>query len=329
MSNIEQKEFENASTGSRQDLTRKKSGGRFKKRIIFSAIVLSCTALIMSGAALKSYFSVSVPQGNGASIVTPKLAGFNESNRILEGLASENDSNGHNATNAASPEAAPPAHSEEPPSATENKVVKSAPKVAYLTFDDGPGPYTDKIVEILNQHSIHATFFVIGNQLKGYEDSVKAASESGNYIGLHSMTHNKKNLYESGSSAYFIKEFKREQKMVEKITGHSPSLIRAPYGSKPQINKKFRDDIVESGFKMWDWTVDSKDWQHTGKPDKVLKEIKRQVHRDVEVILFHEKKQTVEALPQIIDYLTNKGYAFAVYKPDRHFSVNFANDSRL
>ncbi|MNJ67649.1 hypothetical protein D3C77_638390 [compost metagenome] len=80
---------------------------------------------------------------------------------------------------------------------------------------------------------------------------------------------------------------------------------------------------------MWDWTVDSKDWLHTSKPDKVLEEIKRQVHRDVEVILLHEKKQTVEALPQIIQYLTDKGYAFAVYKPDQHFPVNFANDSRL
>ncbi|MNJ52470.1 Peptidoglycan-N-acetylglucosamine deacetylase [compost metagenome] len=187
----------------------------------------------------------------------------------------------------------------------------------------------DEIVDILNEYGIHGTFFVIGSQIKGNESSLKAASEQGNYIGLHSMTHDKNLLYKSGSSVKFMKEFNKVQSMVEEITGNTPWLIRAPYGSKPLINKEFRNDIVKSGYKMWDWTVDSKDWKHTNRPDKVMQEIKRQVHREVEVILLHEKKQTVEALPQIIEYLTNKGYAFAVYKPDQHFSVNFANDSRL
>ncbi|MNW49393.1 Peptidoglycan-N-acetylglucosamine deacetylase [compost metagenome] len=202
-------------------------------------------------------------------------------------------------------------------------------KVVYLTFDDGPSKYTNQILDILEEKGIHATFFVIGSQLDGHEQAVKDMHEAGNYVGLHSMTHSKKKLYDSGSSERFIKEFKQEQQLVSKITGQTPLLIRAPYGSKPQIDDQFLSDIAEAGFKMWDWTVDSKDWYYEGKPNRILQEVKRQVHRDTEVILMHEKAQTVDILPKVIDYLHNKGYAFAVYKPAQHFPVNFAKDERL
>lgn len=207
--------------------------------------------------------------------------------------------------------------------------TKKVKKVIYLTFDDGPSKYTNEIVDILEQRGIHATFFMIGNQLKGNEQKVKNAFDAGNYIGLHSMTHNKKKLYQSGSSARFIKEFKQEQQLIEEITGFSPNLVRAPYGSKPEIKGQFLDDIAAAGFKMWDWTIDSKDWRNPEKPSQILKEVKQQITRDTEVILLHEKSQTVKILPELIQYLQNKGYAFAVYKPEQHFSVNFSKDDRL
>lgn len=326
----------------RKERSRKKSNRRFKKPIIIFSILLSSIALIMCTIVATSYMNVHSAEKNIASVVIPKFAGGNEKKSVPDKHSAEAeqsvdategteaDSNtGTTEVNETSQEQQnstdSPENTPQPP--LEQKASK--PKVAYLTFDDGPSKYTDEIVAILNEHGIHATFFVIGSQIKGNESSLKAASEQGNYIGLHSMTHDKKILYDSGSSAKFIKEFNKEQSMVEEITGTAPWLIRAPYGSKPQINKEFRNDIVKAGYKMWDWTVDSKDWKHTNKPDKVMQEIKRQVSREVEVILMHEKKQTVEALPQIIQYLTNKGYAFAVYKPDQHFSVNFSNDPRL
>lgn len=206
---------------------------------------------------------------------------------------------------------------------------KSVQKVIYLTFDDGPSKYTNEIVDILEQYGIHATFFMIGNQLKDNEQKVKNAFDAGNYIGLHSMTHNKKTLYQSGSSAIFMNEIKKEQQLIEEITGFVPNLVRAPYGSKPGIKGPLLDDIAAAGFKMWDWTIDSKDWRYPDKPTKILKEVKQQIRRDREVILLHEKSQTVEILPDLIEYLHNKGYSFAVYKPDQHFTVNFYNDDRL
>lgn len=204
----------------------------------------------------------------------------------------------------------------------------NAKKVIYLTFDDGPGKFTSQIVKILNDNGIHATFFMVGGNLSGNEKAVKKAYEAGNYIGMHSMTHDKKKLYDHGSGP-FIKEFQKEQGMMEEIIGTPPWLIRAPYGSAPMIDKKFRDDIVDAGFKMWDWTVDSMDWSYSKHPEKILQQVKKQVHRDREVILMHERSQTVKILPDVISYLKSKGYTFAVYKPDQHFSVNFAKDNRL
>lgn len=202
-------------------------------------------------------------------------------------------------------------------------------KTVYLTFDDGPSKYTDQIVNILTNRDIHATFFVIGNQLKNHQKQIDHLLAAGNYAGLHSMTHNYDKLYKSGSSANFIQEFQQEQQLFKQMTGLTVDLIRAPYGSAPQISKSFRDDIAKAGFKMWDWTVDSDDWKYSGKPDQVIKQIKRQVHGNLNVILMHENKQTVAALPQIIAYLKSKGYSFAVYKPDHHVVVNFEHDTRL
>ncbi|AZK49083.1 polysaccharide deacetylase [Paenibacillus lentus] len=306
------------------------------------ALVLSSVAIIMSAIVATSYIKVQSVNLNIASVVIPKFAGGNEKKlvphknstdaqqRLDEFEATEADFNSVT-IDISDNDQGQQSNIETPVSTVQpsTQPKASSPKVAYLTFDDGPSKYMDEIVDILNEYGIHGTFFVIGNQIEGNESSIKSASEQGHYIGLHSMTHDKKILYKSGSSLKFLKEFNKVQSMVEEITGSNPWLIRAPYGSKPQIDKEFRNDIVKAGYKMWDWTVDSKDWKFPDRPDKVLQEIKRQVHREVEVILLHEKKQTVEALPQIIEFLTNKGYAFAVYKPDQHFSVNFANDSRL
>lgn len=224
------------------------------------------------------------------------------------------------------------ANTDKTPAAQEKTGTQSAAvtqKVVYLTFDDGPSKYTDTIVDLLQKRGIHATFFMIGSQLKEYEASVNRTIELGNYVGLHSMSHSKKKLYDSGKADPFLKEYLQQQELMKEITGTTPWLIRAPYGSKPGVNADIRDRLAESHFKMWDWTTDSKDWSYAGKPNKIIQEVKRQVHRDTEVILMHEKSQTVQALPDIIDYLQKKGYSFAVYKPEMHFPVNFAKDDRL
>lgn len=287
------------------------------RTLIITALILTSTSLAFCAYAAGSVLHKSKSSG-AVAVTSPKY---------LDGHITD--------TGQAQPvdETALPSQSGKPATSQQNQAVQTqmttAKKVVYLTFDDGPSKYTSQIVDILNEKGIHATFFMIGNQLSGNEKTVQNAAQAGNYIGMHSMTHDKNTLYKSGSSAKFLKEYKREQELIEKITGTTPWLIRAPYGSHPYIGKSFRDDIAAARFKMWDWTVDSKDWSYSGKPERIIQEVKRQVHRDTEVILMHEKAQTVRALPEIISVLQKKGYSFAVYKPDQHIVVNFSKDKRL
>ncbi|MFF2090783.1 polysaccharide deacetylase family protein [Paenibacillus sp. NPDC058174] len=206
---------------------------------------------------------------------------------------------------------------------------QAAHKVVYLTFDDGPSKYTNDILDILKQNGAKATFFMIGSHLNRHTDAVIRMVEEGSYPGLHSMSHDVNKLYKSGSSSCFIEEFKQEQELVGDLVGFAPDLIRAPYGSKPHIDEGFRGDIAEAGFRMWDWTVDSMDWHLAGKPDKIVEQVSHSVHRDLEVILLHEREQTVNALPKILELLHDSGYEFKAYDSSEHVIANFSGDSRL
>ncbi|MCR8644298.1 polysaccharide deacetylase [Paenibacillus sp. N1-5-1-14] len=202
-------------------------------------------------------------------------------------------------------------------------------KVVYLTFDDGPTKYTSKFLDVLKQHGVKATFFMTGNNLStvGYQPNVKRAIDEGHYVGAHSMTHNSKKLYNEGM---FVPEMKETIQLIQSITGERPKLVRPPYGSAPGLKpQQVRDQLAQSGIKVWDWTIDSNDWNLRGKPDKIIETIKAQTKRDVEVVLMHEQPQTLQALPQIIEFYKKKGYKFAVYKESEHFSLNFQKDDRL
>ncbi|TVX93747.1 polysaccharide deacetylase family protein [Paenibacillus agilis] len=202
-------------------------------------------------------------------------------------------------------------------------------KVAYLTFDDGPNKYTDDILDVLKANNVKATFFMLGNNVLARRDIVKRMSEEGHYPALHSMSHNYDKLYKSGGSSNFIDEFTEAQSIVEEVTGIKPTLIRAPYGSSPQINESFRGDIAEAGFKMWDWTIDSLDWKYESNPSAIVQEVTGALTEQTEVILMHDRKQTLDQLQNIIDEVKAQGYEFEVYDPNNHYVSNFAKDERL
>lgn len=309
---------------------------RTMKVLVTTALVLSSISIVMSAYATNQILHGSRTSEGAKLLATqPAIQTVNPADKSAitdgnqEAQLPENTEPAAKDSNEAPVVVVDNAITEAPQKEIPSSKVAVPKKVVYLTFDDGPSKYTDTIVDILKDRGIHATFFMIGTQLSEHEDAVNRTIEYGNYVGLHSMSHSKKKLYQSGSSDQFIKEYKQEQALMKKITGTTPWLIRAPYGSKPGIDADFRDKIVDAKFKMWDWTVDSKDWYYTGKPDKIIQEVQRQVHRDTEVILLHEKSQTVQALSDLIAYLEKKGYAFAVYKPELHFPVNFAKDERL
>ncbi|GIN88048.1 polysaccharide deacetylase [Heyndrickxia sporothermodurans] len=206
---------------------------------------------------------------------------------------------------------------------------KSKGKVVFLTFDDGPSELTGKFLDVLKEHNIKATFFMQGSNLQksNLQKYVKRAISEGHYIGAHSMTHDYSKLYEKKK---FVPEMKETLALIHEITGTSPHLVRPPYGSMPGLkNKKIRKQIIKEELKIWDWTIESEDWSLPNNPKQIIKNIKKRTTIDTEVVLMHEKPQTLKVLPKIIAFFQEKGYKFEVYQDDAHFSCNFLNDKNM
>lgn len=178
-------------------------------------------------------------------------------------------------------------------------------KVAYITIDDGPSKYTDEIIRTLNKYNAKATFFMIDSNMKNHPQQVNNIIENGNTPGLHSVSHDIHKLYANEYSAK--EEFDISSKTFFNITGKYSKVIRLPYGSKPYTPKKSYEKLVEAGYKMWDWDIDTQDWRATSNQivDNVVTYSKNQ---DDIVILMHEKRQTLESLDTILKYLTQEGY---------------------
>lgn len=206
---------------------------------------------------------------------------------------------------------------------------KPTRKIVYLTFDDGPSKLTDQFLDVLHEENVKATFFMQGSNLKKehLQESVKRATKEGHYIGGHSMTHAFKTLYAENQ---FVPEMSETLALIQEITGTTPNLVRPPYGSAPGLKSaQIRDQIVDVGIKVWDWTIDSNDWAFRNDPKKIIEIIKNETKFDVEVVLLHEKSQTLEALPGIIAFYREQGYEFVVYDDENHFELNFQGDARL
>lgn len=178
-------------------------------------------------------------------------------------------------------------------------------KTAYITIDDGPSKNTDKIIEILDKYNAKATFFMIDKNMKAHPQQVKNIVESGNSSGFHSVSHDIHKLYRKETSAK--EEFDINKETFFEITGKESNIVRLPYGSKPYTPEKSYEKLVKSGYKLWDWNIDTLDWKSNSQ--QIIENVKNQIKNQNEVvILMHEKDQTVKALDQILSYLKKEGY---------------------
>lgn len=213
------------------------------------------------------------------------------------------------------------------------KPISTKPTV-YLTFDDGPNKFTILNMKTLSKYKVKGTFFFVGKQIKYYPEIVKQTVKEGHTLGLHSMTHDKKLLY--ASSKTFIGEMNEVKALTQDLTGKSVSITRAPYGSHPYVTKAMADELVNARYKLWDWDVDSLDWQYTVEDYKeIVANVKAGVQKAVSakdphiVILLHDRIQTTMALPEIIELLQKEGYNIMPYDESNHIIQNFLKDKRL
>ena len=190
-----------------------------------------------------------------------------------------------------------------------NQGMANYPKIAYLTFDDGPTIYTEQILEILEKYEARATFFMLSNHIKKYPDIVRKVVNQGNSIGLHGVSHDAKIIFKSAE--VLVSEMHECNHSLQEVAGFRTDLVRVPYGSRPYLKKEFKEQLEASGFILWDWNVDSQDSLKGYKlsPEKIVQNVKAQVARKkLPVILMHEKEATVEALPEILDFLKKQNY---------------------
>lgn len=202
---------------------------------------------------------------------------------------------------------------------TESNVkTDSKKKVAYLTFDDGPSENTIKILNILDKYNVKATFFVIYH--KGMEKQYKEIVNRGHTIALHSYTHNYKKIY-SSEDAYF-NDLKKIGNYIKSVTGVETKITRFPGGSSNTVSNKYhkgimknlKKDVVKQGYIYHDWNVDSGDARRNNVPvETLLENIKSTMGKQRQInILMHDtgkaKQTTVEALPQIIEYVKSQGF---------------------
>ena len=199
-------------------------------------------------------------------------------------------------------------------------------KVAYITFDDGPSIYTEKLLDVLNEYEVPGIFFVLGSHfdhLPNTDEILQRIIDEGHYIALHTMTHDKNALYWSEKSpTNFTQEMLDLQSEVKEVTGHLTNLCRAPYGKKGHFKGAHYKSIEEAGLYCVDWHIDSQDWAKSNAGqiyDQVAHELERYKDSDEIVLLFHEFQRTVDIMPAIIELLQDAGYVFEPYVDGKIF----------
>jgi len=195
----------------------------------------------------------------------------------------------------------------------ENKDKK---KIAFLTFDDGPSKYTPKILDILKRYNIKATFFVLGTSVQNYPEYLKREVEEGQSIANHSFSHDIR-YFGRNTPDYFVQDVKKCDVEIKKVLGEDfkTNLVRFPGGSFG--HKSYIDNLRAAGFDHIDWNVENGDATRLNVPkQELIDNVKKEMstHNHV-VILMHDsatKATTVEALPEIIEFLKSRGFEFGL-----------------
>lgn len=189
-------------------------------------------------------------------------------------------------------------------------------KQIYLTFDDGPSQNTDEILDILKEYDVKATFFVLA---KTDEQSVKAYQRivaEGHTLAMHSYSHKYDEIYESKES--FVEDLTKLQEYLYQVTGIWPRFYRFPGGSSNTVSKVDIQELIaylnENDITYFDWNIASGD-AVSGllSTDAIVENCVTKLDSTNEcMILMHdaaEKKTTVEALPEIIQIIQDRGDA--------------------
>lgn len=179
-----------------------------------------------------------------------------------------------------------------------NKLIDRNKPMVALTFDDGPNANTSRVLDILEKYNVKATFFVLGTNIEGYEDTILRMKELGMEIGNHMYSHK---LMTRLTEEEITLEIKKVDDLVFDIINRYPSLIRPSYGTS---NKRMLK-IIDRPVIIWD--IDTLDWKYhnsTRISNKILDKVS-----DGDIVLMHDiYSATANSLEITIPKLLDKGY---------------------
>lgn len=182
-------------------------------------------------------------------------------------------------------------------------------KVVYITFDDGPSPYTPQVLRVLSRYGVHATFFEVGQNVAAHPSLTSEVYRRGNSVQNHTWSHPDLRRMSASQFAYQVSATDRQ---IRARTGYRPCCLRPPYGAQ---NAAVRGRAAALGKKVVLWTVDPRDWSRPGAGairSRVLSHV-----RPGSVVLLHDgggdRSQTVAALAGILRTLKARGYTFATW----------------
>ena len=195
------------------------------------------------------------------------------------------------------------------PKPPEPKPAPAAPtaanpgKVIAWTFDDGPGPYTAHLLDILDQHGAKATFFLIGSKVSAQADVLRRMHSRGHQLGNHSWSHPELPKLPVNQIA---SEIDRTNDAIKQATGVTPSILRPPYGA---VNGVVLEQLRLRGMSSILWSVDTRDWADRNSDIVCSRAVAGA--RPGAIILMHDIHQTsVNAVPCILSSLKQQGYSF-------------------
>jgi peptidoglycan/xylan/chitin deacetylase (PgdA/CDA1 family) len=178
------------------------------------------------------------------------------------------------------------------------RVAEEGEKVLFFTFDDGPSEYTPKVLDVLAKHDAHATFFLVGEQVREYPELVERIRAEGHTIGNHTLAHKS------------LPHLSSEEVRAAVEGGPQSRCLRPPYGATSSRVRKIIEE--EMGLEIVMWGVDPRDWERPGV-EKIQKRVLKNMWPGA-IVLFHDgggkRDQTVEAVDYLLTELGERGYKF-------------------
>ncbi len=186
----------------------------------------------------------------------------------------------------------------------------------FLTFDDGPSDrVTPKILDVLKDEGVKATFFIVGKNAAGREKIIRRELDEGHSIGVHSYSHEYKKIYASPQTLLY--DIEKCNDVLEAITGKRCKLYRFPGGSF-NLNAGLINAVTGAGYRYVDWNASLRDAElSNAAPYELVEQAKATAAGQKTVVLLchdgTDKVSTVEALKDVIEYFKSSGYKFETF----------------